>query len=237
MATVLAYHPDSPTPLLFALHPVLTGSVLLVACGLAWNRATGRVYPLRQPPPPAHGTADKTPERRITPSPETLAAALQRLRLGANIGVEDLSRLIAEAEAETAAHRLGQTTAEQLMSRDVVTATPTTPLAELVQSFRAHRFKSLPVCAPDGTYTGCVIIDRLVGLSDPTLTAQDLADPAIRTATTTTPVADLIALLSDGNQQTVPILLGRQLAGLVTRSDLIALLIHHLSIAERTESP
>lgn len=231
MATVLAYHPDAPTPFLFALHPVLTGSVLLVACGLIWNRATGRVYPLRQATPP-HRTADKPPERRITPSPETLAAALQRLRLGANIGVEDLSRLIAEAEAETAAHRLGQTTAEHLMSRDLVTASPTTALPDLVQSFRDHRFKSLPVCAADGTYAGCIIIDTLVGLSDPSLTAKDLTDPSIRTATTTTPVADLITLLADGHQQTVPILLGSQLAGLVTRSDLIALLIHHLSTAE-----
>ena len=232
MATVLAYHPDAPTPFLFALHPVLTGSVLLVACGLVWNRATGRVYPLRQAAPTPHRTADKTPERRTNPSPETLAVALQRLRLSANIGVEDLSRLIAEAEAETAAHRLGQTTAEHLMSRDLVTATPATPLAEIVQSFRDHRFKSLPICMPDGTYTGCVVIDTLVGLSDPHLTAQDLIDPSIRTATTTTPVADLITLLADGRQQTVPILLGSQLAGLVTRSDLIALLIHHLSTAE-----
>lgn len=118
------------------------------------------------------------------------------------------------------------------MSRDLVTSTPATPLAEIVQSFREHRFKSLPICMPDGTYTGCVVIDTVVGLSDPHLTAKDLIDPSIRTATTTTPVADLITLLADGRQQTVPILLGSQLAGLVTRSDLIALLIHHLSTAE-----
>jgi CBS domain-containing membrane protein len=229
MASVLAYHPDAPTPLIFALHPVLTGSVLLVATGLLWNRSTGRAYPLRQTPPPPHGTADIRPERRNAPSAETLATALQDLRLGANIGVEDLSRLISAAKTETAAHRLGQTTAETLMSQDLVTARPDTRLPDLVQSFRAHRFKSLPIRTAEGHYAGCVTIDALIGQSDPLLTAQTLADPLIRTAQTTTSVADLIVLLADGQQQTVPILRGTRLAGLVTRSDLIAHLIHHLS--------
>lgn len=229
MASVLAYHPDAPTPLIFALHPVLTGSALLVLTGLLWNRSTGRAYPLRQTPPPPHGTSDHRPERRSTPSAESLGIALQNLRLGANIGVEDLSRLISAAEAETVAHRLGQTTAEALMSQDLITALPDTALPDLVKAFRDHRFKSLPICDADGHYAGCLTIDALIGLSDPALTASALANPLIRTAQTTTPVSDLIDLLADGHQQTVPILHGPRLVGLVTRSDLIALLIHHLS--------
>ena len=151
MATVLAFHPTAPTPLLFALHPVLTGSALLVAAGILWNRATGRAYPFRQAAAPApHGTADKPPERRLAPSPEVLAATLSRLRLGANVGVEDLARLIETAEAESAGAALGQITAEQMMSRDLVTAQPTTPLPDLVASFRSHRFKSLPLRDANG---------------------------------------------------------------------------------------
>lgn len=231
MAVVLAYHAEAPTPLAFALHPVLTGSVALVLAGIAWNHATGRVYPFRQTAAAtAHGTSDRAPERRLSPSPEVLAATLGRLRLGANVGVEDLARLIDAAEAETAGAVLGQITAARIMSRDLITVTPDAPLAELAASFRAHRFKSLPIRDAAGQYAGCVTIDALVGVSDPQLMAQDLTDPAIQTAAPDTPVARLISLLSDGGQQTVPILEGRRIIGLVTRSDLIALLIHHLSL-------
>jgi CBS domain-containing membrane protein len=230
MATVLAFHPTAPTPLLFALHPVLTGSALLVAAGILWNRATGRAYPFRQAAAPApHGTADKPPERRLAPSPEVLAATLSRLRLGANVGVEDLARLIETAEAESAGAALGQITAEQMMSRDLVTAQPTTPLPDLVASFRSHRFKSLPLRDANGHYAGTVTIDALAGIADPKLTAADLVAVNLQTADPTTRIADLITLLSDGHQQTIPIVEGDALVGLVTRSDLIALLIHHLS--------
>lgn len=224
MGVVLAYHADAPTPLAYTLHPVLTGSLLLVGFGLLWNRATGRAYPLRQTP-----ATPPPPDRRAAPSPETLATALQNLRLGANIGVEDLSRLIATAESETAAHRLGQTTAASLMSRNPVTVLPATPLPALVQIFRDHRFKSLPVCDADGHYHGCIPIAALIGLPDLPLTAAALIDPAIRTAEPATPAASLIALLADGRQQAIPVLQGAQLAGIVTRSDLIAHLIHQLT--------
>jgi CBS domain-containing membrane protein len=232
MAMVLAPHPIG-----FALHPVLTGSLLLVICGMFWNFATGRPYPFR--PVALHGTKDAAPERRLAPSPETLAAALQRLRLGDTIGVEDLARVIDSAEAETAAHALGQVTAAAIMSRDLITAQPDTTLPELAQMFRAHRFKSLPIRDGAGAYHGCVTIEALAGRADPDLTAASLADAGIKTASAATPLADLIRLLSDGGQQTVPILAGSHLAGshlagshlvgLVTRSDLIAVLIHHLS--------
>lgn len=230
MATVLAFHADAATPLTFALHPVLTGSVALVIAGIIWNSITGRVYPFRQSAPAPHGTADPPPERRHAPTPQVLAATLNRLRLGANLGVEDLARLIEAAEAETAAAALGQITAAQIMSRDLITVAPDTPLPELAAAFRTHRFKSLPIRDAEGHYAGCVIIEAAVGLTDPQLTAQELCDPALQTANPATPIAQLIPLLSDGHQQSVPIVEGRILIGLVTRSDLIAPLIHHLSL-------
>lgn len=224
MAVVLISNGD-PAPLTYALHPVLTGSVALVVAGVAWNLATGRAYPLRQTAPSPHGTADTNANRRLQPGTEILAAALTKLRLGANVGVEDLARLITAAEAETAAAAFGPITAAQIMSRDLITAAPHTALPDLAASFRSHRFKSLPIRDAAGHYAGCVTIDALVGLSDPDLTAQDLRDPGIQTATPATTMADLISLLSDGRQQTVPITDGPRLVGLVTRSDLLALLI------------
>lgn len=229
MAVVLSAHPDHLTGWSFALIPVAIGSVLLMLTGLLWNRATGRPYPIAQRPAPAHGTTDPAPDRRQGPSDTVLAATLDRLRLGANLGVEDLARLIAGAETGTAAAALDQVTAADMMSRDLITAPPDATLQALAAEFRRHGFKSLPVCGAEGRYLGLVPIAALVGLTDPSATAIDLIDPTIRSAEAGARVGELIDLLADGRQQSVPILREGALAGMVTRSDLIALLVHALS--------
>ncbi len=236
MAAARAMHPPGgAVALLLALSPlphgglvpVLVGSSALVAAGLVWNRATGRVYPLRQSPPAPHGTADPSPARRHLPPPGALADLLARLRLGANIGVEDLARLITAAEAEAAIRPLAGLTAAHLMSRDLVTVTPDTPLPRLAAEFINHRFKTLPVVA-EGQYRGLVNEHALTGQTDPGLTAADLAE-AGETASPETPAGTLVTLLADGGQQAVPVLTEGHLVGLVTRSDLIALLARPLA--------
>lgn len=217
---------DVPAGWAFALSPVFMGSVVLVVSGVLWNRATGRAYPFRQPAPSAHGTADQTPARRHLPPPGALAELLSRLRLEATIGVEDLTRLITAAEAEAATRPLAGLTARHLMSRDLVTVRPETPLPDLAAAFRHHRFKTLPM-VDARRYLGLVEDEALVGQANPTLTAADLASPA-PDAAPDTPAADLVQRLADGRQQAVPITENGQLVGLVTRSDLIALLARSL---------
>ena len=238
MAAARALHPPGgAVALLLALSPlpaggiapVLAGSAALVAAGLVWNRITGRVYPLRQTPPSSHGTTDTNPTRRHLPPPGALADLLARLRLGANIGVEDLARLITAAEAEAAIRPLAGLTAEHLMSRDLVTVAPQASLAELADVFIAHRFKTLPVVEA-GEYYGLVAEHALTGQADTTLTAADLAD-SVPTAIGATPAGELVTLLADGGQEAVPVLQDGHLVGLVTRSDLIALLARPLAAA------
>ncbi len=226
VALFTALAPNHPEPA-FLLNPVLAGSLALVLAGLLWNRATGRVYPFRQPPPSPHGTHDPLPERRHLPPPGALADLLSQLRLGANIGVEDLSRLITAAEAEAAARPLAGLTARHLMSRDLVTVAPDTALPVLAEEFRQHRFKTLPV-VDRGRYVGLVNESALTGRADPALHAHELTDPKTETAQPDTPAAALVTLLSDGHQQAVPVLEAGHLTGLVTRSDLIALLARAL---------
>lgn len=223
LATVIAAQGDGFPGLPFVLSPVLTGSVALVLAGILWNRVTGRVYPFRQPPPPSpHGTTDPAPDRRLGLAPAELAHLLDRLRMSPNIGVEDLARVLTAAETETAALHLGGLTAADIMSRDLVTAAPGDDLPTLATSFRDHRFKTLPVTA-DGHYAGLIDQAALLGLTDPDTTAAELAQE-VATLSPTATAAELMDLLSDGHQQAVPILDQGRLAGLVTRSDLIALL-------------
>lgn len=240
LATVIAAGTAHPPTWSFVLTPVLTGSALLVVAGIAWNRATGRVYPFRQPAASPHGTRDPLPDRRLGLTPPELAHLLDRLRMTPNIGVEDLARVITAAETEAAAHHLGDLTAADIMSRDVVTVPAATPLQSLAQVFRIHRFKTLPV-TDNGHYAGLLDQSALLGLTDPATTAADLVTP-VKTATPDTTAAVLMDLLADGHQQAVPILTRTgtpaedseptRLAGLVTRSDLIALLAARLRAAK-----
>jgi CBS domain-containing membrane protein len=216
LATVLASRaPDFPGPI-FALSPVLAGTVALVGAGILWNRSTGRVYPFRQP---------ATPDQKPGPSARDLAALLDRLRLAPNIGLGDLARILTESDPAT--HHLGDLTAADIMSRGLVTTSPETGLADLGHLFRQHRFKTLPLQDRDGRFLGLVDQSALIGLTDPALTAADLAAP-VSALPPEARVAEVLDHLAEGHPQAVPITQDGRLIGLITRSDLIALLANRL---------
>jgi len=217
----------------FALSPIMVASVLLVALATLYNRATGRVYPFRQPTDRSpQGTADRAPGRRLGLSADHLSAILQRLNLAANIGPEDLARLIGAAEAEATARRFGGLTCADLMARDLVTIGPDADIDTMTKLFRLHRVKSLPVIAADSTFLGLVRAIDLVAAQDragaATGTAAALLDGAVPTLAPDSPLAPLVALMADAHQQVVPVVSHGRLLGLATRSDLIAGLAHTL---------
>ncbi len=212
IATVLA----APGPA-FAVLPVLAGTVALVVCGVLWNHGTGRLYPFRLP---------KTdPALRQTPGTLALAAALADLRMGANVGVEDLSRLIAAAETAGAAQSLGPLTAADVMTRDLITLGPGDATARAVSLFRSHGFRHLPLVDDAGQFIGLVPQTALLG-AEPAARLIDLAERDLRHLAPTAPLAEVLALMAQGGQTVLPVTAGSTLAGLITRSDLLAALIH-----------
>ncbi|WP_339947468.1 HPP family protein [uncultured Albimonas sp.] len=232
----------------FALAPVGLGTVLLVLAAMLYGRATGRRYPFRQfGEANAHGTADAPAAERLGLSGDELTAILHRYRQSLNLGVEDLARLIAAAEIQAAGHRIGPRTAEQIMSRDLVTVGPETPLETVADLFDRHGFASLPVAAADGAFLGVIfqlhlirraVADRLrLGRGFPAALSRllgrgwrtparagDVMSVAVPRATTSTPVAALLPMLAEGETDAVPILHGARLVGIVTRTDLVAAL-------------
>ena len=218
-----------PVGLTYVLSPVLLDTLLLVGLAIVWNRLTGRRYPFRQPPDAGpHGTHDPVTERRLGLSAAELAQILQNMNLAANIGPEDLARLIGVAEAEAAAHHLGGLTAADVMSRDLITAPPDAHPDALTALFRTHRFKMLPIVGADQRYLGLLSQTDLLGLTDAAEIAEHLMNTAYTTAHADIPIAALLVLLADGIQQTVPVLEGHRLVGLVTRTDMIAALAYAL---------
>ncbi|EEW26460.1 CBS domain containing membrane protein [Rhodobacter ferrooxidans] len=208
----------------FALVPVALDTALLIGFAVAWNHATGRVYPFRLPPATSpHATADAAPERRLLPPPDHLETLLAQMNLGANIGVEDFSRLLVAAEADAATQRLGGLTCGAVMSRDLITVGADASLRQAAALFRQHGLKTLPV-------TGDAVLLGMLSLID-VIPPADPADPVrlhmstdVQPVSPLAPVATLIRQLADSGQQAAPVVEAGRLAGLITRSDLIAVL-------------
>lgn len=95
----------------FVLFPVLCGTIGLVCAAMLWHRLIGRTYPFRQPHV-AEAKSGTDQHAHLLPGldAEDLADILATYRQSANLGVEDLARLIAAAEQVAADHSRQQET-------------------------------------------------------------------------------------------------------------------------------
>ena len=231
-------HADPAWPFL----PLAVGTLLLIGIGVLFARATGRRYPFRHVGDAnAVGTGDPDPVERTGLSEDELAGILVRYRQSLNLGVEDLARLIAAAEVEAAGNRIGAGTVASIMSRDLVTVAPDTPLDEIAGLFVRHGFTSLPVVDAGGAFRGVIFQLHLIARQaaapqrrrplapapDRAL-ARDIMDATPVTAAPATPVAALLVPLAISGTDAVPILDAGRLVGIVTQTDLIAALARHV---------
>lgn len=231
----------------FPLVPAALDTAALVLAAIVWNRLTGRVYPFRQAAATGtHGTQDPAPERRLLPSSDVLSALRDSMNLGANIGAEDLARILIAAETEAAIRRTSAQTCGEVMSRDLVTVGPDTRLGTVAGLFRKHNFRTLPVVAPDRTFLGLISqgdliasvradarrrhrgwwrgFVRMIGQDGASPLARDIMETGLPTVEAATPLGAVLPILADSGVQAAPVLDGKRLIGLVTRSDLIAVL-------------
>ena len=258
VAMTAAMSPDAIADLgfWFALTPIALGTALLVLIAALYARLTGRRYPFRQfDAPGKHGTDDRNPTERLGLSEDDLTAILDRYRQSFNIGVEDLARLIGAAELQAAAQSGGRVVAADIMSRNLVTIGPETPLSEIADLFRHHRFTCLPVVGADQGFQGLIFQIHLIsetrasaladqrgfagrvrhwfrkGQAGP-MTAADIMSVAGPRADADTPVGALLPMMADGDTDAVPVLDQGRIIGIVTRTDLIATLARSAARAE-----
>jgi CBS domain-containing membrane protein len=249
VAMTAAMNPDVVRDLgfRFALAPVALGSAVLVVLAMAYAPLTGRRYPFRHfDDEGAHSTGDPPPVERLGLSEEELTEILRRYRQSLNLGVEDLARLIGAAEMQAASHKADPLTAADIMSRDLVTVRPDTPLAEVADLFRRHAFTSLPVVDDDGRFLGVIFQLHLIRraredalrlrlgfaaamgrLLDPArgtpVRAADIMAVGTPRVAPTTLVSALLPLLAENESDAVPVMTqDRTLVGIVTQTDLIA---------------
>ncbi|MGR3633404.1 MAG: HPP family protein [Limimaricola soesokkakensis] len=218
---------------LFALMPVGVTTAALVLAAVIYNRMTGRAYPFRQPD--TDGTQD--PALRLGLSTEQLGALLERFNQSTNVGIADLGRLLAAAEAEAAQHRFAGTTCANVMTRNLITVRPDTTWTEAARLFRHHAIKSLPVVEEDMTLCGLVLQSDLLapmvdgsGLGAPQQNpAPSIVADVMRAADCAVPhdlaVGILLNRLAAQGSEVIPVERNGQLVGILTRSDMIRLLL------------
>lgn len=218
---------------LYALLPVGLTTATLVLAGVAYNRATGRAYPFRQPATEPAGD----PTLRLGLSNDQLGALLDRFNQTTNLGITDLGRLLAAAEAEAAHHRFDGTICADIMTTDLITVRPDTTLTQAARLFRRHAIKSLPVVDDDMTLQGLVLqADLLESVAPRTRPAtwrlrvpRRTVSDVMRTVDGAVPhdlaVGTLLNRLAKQGNEVIPVMKARQLVGILTRSDIIRLLL------------
>ncbi|HDZ51182.1 MAG TPA: CBS domain-containing protein [Sulfitobacter litoralis] len=250
VAMTVAMSPDAVQELgfYFALMPIGIGTVVLVLIAMIYGRMTGRHYPFRQfDDLNRYGTQDLEPMKRLGLSEAELSDILDRYKQSFNLGVEDLARLLGAAEMQVAAHRSGPTVASDIMSHNLITVQPETPLAEIADLFRRYRFTALPVVGREGRFLGVIfqihLIDRaredslrlkrgfgnaihrlLDRRREIPVQATDIMSVGGPRAIADTPLSALLPQMADGAVDAVPVLERGQLIGIVTRTDLISAL-------------
>ncbi|MEO7152952.1 MAG: HPP family protein [Burkholderiaceae bacterium] len=228
----------------FALFPVAVNSLLLVAAGIAYNRATGRDYPHRQraaaPAPKAAGE---------DPLDADIDAVVARWNQVLDIGHDDLKALLEDTRLQTYQRKLADLRCADIMSRDPVVVRRETPLHEAWELFRKHRIKALPVVDHSRHIIGIVtpadfmrtaeiqggdgFEARLRKLRD--WTRRDAARKpervgeimtrSVRVTRVDRHLADLVPLFGSSGHHHIPVLAEDDtLAGIITQSDLVAAL-------------
>lgn len=229
----------------FALTPVALDSLLMVLAAVLFNNLTGRRYPHPQQSAlkNLHATRDPVPTARLGWSKEDLDAALARYDQVLDVSRDDLEAIIFETEMQSYGRRFGVIRCGDIMSTDVVTVAPATPVAKAWALLRQHRLHALPVL--DGARRVVGIVSqtdflRGAGLDDIALlrrlasrlrrlvhgdTVAGIMTTEVTRAGIDEPITALVPLMANTGLHHLPVVdADGGFAGMVSQSDLLAAL-------------
>ncbi len=223
------------------LVPIMTQSLLMLSVALVFNNLTGTPYP-RVPAPPAenkHNTADPVPSARVGFNEDDLDQALNEFGTYVDIRREDLEELLHLTEQHSFKRNTAYLTAASVMSRDLRTGHPEMPLEEAWNRLKEHRLHVLPVVDQHRRLVGIITLVDLLKyfeLDKPvsrfhrlkylrhTRLKHIMTTPVV-SVNFDTPLIELVTLLSDRGLHAMPVIdEHRQLAGIITQTDIIAAL-------------
>ncbi len=243
----------------FVLAPVALNSAILMLAAVAFNNATGRLYPHPQVAPKRgpHETADRPPTLRALLADDDLDAILARYDQVLDISRDELGRLFQAAELRAFGRVFGDVRCAAIMSRDVIAVQFGTPTAEAWAMLLKHDIRALPVIDPARRVIG-MVSDRDFLMSAGRMGHASLARnvralrrrahippagepevvglimrPGVRTVRADTRVVDLVPLMADAGLRHIAVIDGeRRLCGIIAQSDLVAALFRGRLMAQ-----
>lgn len=232
----------------FAIFPIGMMTAILILSAMLWNRLFGIAYPTRPlAHHPAHVGRARGPARSL--SQRDLQELLVEFNQSANVAPADLARLMAAAEHRAAEALLADTRVRDLMTQNPVTVSPEAPLSEIVRKMTALNVHTLPVVDSAGYYLG--VVDQHDALEElfkefdvlrrplrfraapPEAEARAIFHTDIETVEGDTPIGTLLERLAHREARVIPVTESRRLVGILTRTDIIALLLEHSPAAHR----
>jgi CBS domain-containing membrane protein len=222
----------------FVLLPVAVNSVALLLVALLFNNLLRRNYPHRAVDHSnRHLTKDLLPSERVGFNHADLEDVLKERGQLLDINQDDLEEILVQAELHAHRRRFGDIRCADIMSRDVVSAQPSTRLDQAWVLLAQHKVKALPVVDEHGELVGIVSLhdffvnrhgpDALIAapVRNGALCVKDVMTRHVISARPEQPIVELVSRFSDGGLHHLPVIdAQRHIVGMVTQSDLVAAL-------------
>jgi CBS domain-containing membrane protein len=210
----------------FVLYPVLANAVLMAAVGIAYNHATRRDYPHR-----AQAATQGIRDAEAAAIDADLEAVLARHNHAIDIDRDELKALLEDAQLSSYQRKLANLRCGDIMSRQLITVTHTTPLMQAWPLFAQHHIKALPVVDNAGGIVGIVTPADFVRNEAAQPAAQaalrigQIMTRKVRVARVDRHLVELIPLFGGTGHHHLPIVeADGRLVGIVTQSDVVAAL-------------
>jgi CBS domain-containing membrane protein len=236
----------------FLLYPVALNVFVLLAVALLLQK----LWPKRGMPKPAqqfdplHLQREQSPLKRLGLQPEDLLSALNSFDTVVDISEQDLEQLYHQAQLNAYQRKSAAIRCRDIMSRNLITVGPNSPVAGAWQLLRKHNISILPVTDTEQQLLGVVsTADFLKNLQVPHYRGllrhvnqlllknrhnkqykrkvAEIMVSSLSVAHEDDHIAALVPMLSDQGLQHIPVLnTQQQLVGVITQSDLIAALFN-----------
>lgn len=234
----------------FLLYPVALSVFVMLVVSILLNKVLLR-RGLQKPTQtfdPVHLHHDKSPLKRLGLQTEDLLSALNSFDTVIDVSEQDLERLYHQAQLNAYQRKSGEIRCRHIMSRDLITVTPHTAIANAWQLLRKHKISMLPVTGSNSQLLGVVAtVDFLKNLKVPHYWGllrhlnnlllknkhnkqykRQVAEIMVSNLTVAHEddhIVALVPVLSDQGLHHIPVLNAQQqLVGIITQSDLIAAL-------------
>jgi CBS domain-containing protein len=109
--------------------------------------------------------------------------------------------------------------AKDIMTRDVVTVSPTTSVKELAKTLVQQQISGAPVMNKKGQIVGVVSETDIVASSGRTV--KDIMSKKVCSVAEETPVEEIAGLMTAHKISRLPVMRGQKLVGLVSRADIV----------------